>query len=159
MVESAAPQEGAPAPKRSRLPMILGLCLALAGAAGGFYATFSGLIPFGSAPHAVSGPTPLPNVAFVPLDPLVVSLAPGSRSRHLRFVAQLEVEAAYRADVEKLKPRVMDLLNGYLRVVDSVEFEDPAALIRLRAQMLRRIQIVTGDGRVRDLLVTEFVLN
>jgi flagellar FliL protein len=29
----------------------------------------------------------------------------------------------------------------------------------MRAQLLRRIQIVTGEGRVRDLLVTEFVLN
>jgi flagellar FliL protein len=32
-------------------------------------------------------------------------------------------------------------------------------MARLRAQMLRRIQVVTGEGRVRDLLITEFVLN
>jgi len=31
--------------------------------------------------------------------------------------------------------------------------------VRIRAHLLRRIQIVTGEGRVRDLLVTEFVLN
>ena len=37
--------------------------------------------------------------------------------------------------------------------------QDPAALPRLRAQMLRRIQVVLGEGKVRDLLVTEFVLN
>jgi flagellar protein FliL len=56
-------------------------------------------------------------------------------------------------------PRIVDVLNGYLRAVEVREFEDPAALVRLRAQMLRRVQIVTGEGRVRDLLVTEFVLN
>ena len=39
------------------------------------------------------------------------------------------------------------------------DIEDPAALARLRAQMLRRIQVVTGEGQVRDLLITEFVLN
>ena len=58
-----------------------------------------------------------------------------------------------------LKPRVMDVLNGFLRAVEVQELEDPAALIRLRAQMLRRIQIVVGEGRVNDLLIVEFVLN
>jgi flagellar FliL protein len=53
----------------------------------------------------------------------------------------------------------MDVLNGYLRAVEVAEIEDRSALIRLRAQMLRRVQIVTGEGRVRDLLVTEFVVN
>lgn len=51
------------------------------------------------------------------------------------------------------------MLNGYLRAIAVSEIEDPAGLVRLRAQLLRRIQIVTGEGRVRDLLVTEFVLN
>jgi flagellar FliL protein len=31
--------------------------------------------------------------------------------------------------------------------------------VRLRGQMLRRVQLVVGDGMVRDLLITEFVLN
>jgi flagellar FliL protein len=56
-------------------------------------------------------------------------------------------------------PRVVDVLNGFLRAVDVTDLEDPAALLRLRAQMLRRVQIVTGEGAVRDLLVMEFVVN
>ena len=56
-------------------------------------------------------------------------------------------------------PRVLDTLNTYLRAVDVADLENPAALAKLRAQMLRRVQVVTGEGRVRDLLVTEFVLN
>jgi flagellar FliL protein len=50
-------------------------------------------------------------------------------------------------------------MNGYLRAIDPAELDEPATLLRIRAQLLRRIQLVTGDGRVRDLLVTEFVLN
>jgi flagellar FliL protein len=61
-------------------------------------------------------------------------------------------------EVTGLVPRILDVLNGYLRALDVAELEDPDALVRLRSQMLRRIQIVTGEGRVRDLLVTEFVL-
>ena len=63
------------------------------------------------------------------------------------------------AEVTLLMPRVLDVLNSYLRAVDPASFDDPGAMTRLRAQMLRRIQIVTGEGRVRDLLITEFVLN
>ena len=53
----------------------------------------------------------------------------------------------------------MDVLNSYLRALDFEEIERTSALIKLRSQMLRRIQLVVGEGRVRDLLVTEFVLN
>ena len=56
-------------------------------------------------------------------------------------------------------PRILDVLNTYLRAVEVRDLEEPAALVRLRAQMLRRVQVVTGEGRVRDLLVTEFVMN
>jgi flagellar protein FliL len=98
-------------------------------------------------------------VAFVPVDPLIISLGEGGSGQHLRFAATLEVAPEHEDEVVLLKPRIIDVLNGYLRAVEVARLEDPAALIQLRAQMLRRIQIVTGEGRVRDLLVTEFVLN
>jgi flagellar FliL protein len=78
---------------------------------------------------------------------------------HLRFRGHLEVRAGQEAAVENLMPRVMDVLNSYLRALDFEEIERTSALIKLRSQMLRRIQLVVGEGRVRDLLVTEFVLN
>ena len=56
-------------------------------------------------------------------------------------------------------PRVLDVLNTYLRAVEVRDLEQPSSAARLRAQMLRRVQVVTGEGRVRDLLVTEFVMN
>lgn len=156
--------EGEEAPKKkSKLPLIIGLVLMLACGGGAFFALYKGLILAPPAPEPVvhsSEPVPeaLPDIAFVPLDPMVVSLS-GQGSKHLRFSAQLEVSKTYEHDVVLLKPRVMDVLNGFLRAVDVADLEDPAALIRLRAQMLRRIQIVTGEGRVRDLLIIEFVMN
>ena len=89
----------------------------------------------------------------------MISLPPGSSAKHLRFAGQLEVAPEHAAEVAQLMPRVLDVLNTYLRAVEVKDLEEPAALPRLRAQMLRRIQVVTGEGRVRDLLVTEFVLN
>jgi flagellar FliL protein len=154
------------APKRKgKLGLIVGLVLALALGGGGFYAVYSGLV-LGShdaaetAGAGYAGPgEDLPPIAFVALDPLVVSLGTGAQNRHLRFRAELEVAPDAVAEVTKLIPRVMDVLNSYLRAVELADLENAAALITLRAQMLRRIQLVTGEGRVRDLLIMEFVMN
>jgi flagellar FliL protein len=149
--------------RRGRLPLVLGLVLACAGGAGGFLAARTGLVQLQGtaiAPAAPQEPTSgsTENVAFVPIDPVVVSLAPSAGGRHLRFSAELEVAPSRRDEVEALRPRIIDVLNGYLRALDETDLEAPGALVRLRAQMLRRVQMVTGDGRVRDLLVMEFVM-
>lgn len=164
MAEAAAPtaadlSQGAP-PKRSRKPLIFGLVGALALGGGGFYATYSGLI-LGQKEggDASKAPSALPDIAFVPIDPVVISLGRAGGNRHLRMTAQLEVASAHAAEVQLLAPRILDVLNGYLRAIDLAQIEDPAAMLRIRAQLLRRIQIVTGEGRVRDLLITEFVVN
>ncbi|WP_372837535.1 flagellar basal body-associated protein FliL [Phaeovulum sp.] len=150
--------------RKSKLPLFAGLGAMVLLGGGAFYAVYSGLIlgPAATETHTTQSDVvvaALPDIAFVPLEALVIQLGAGSSARHLLFRAQLEVASAFQADVQLLLPRVMDVLNGYLRAVEIAELEDSSALIRLRAQMLRRVQIVTGEGRVRDLLVTEFVVN
>ena len=162
MAEAAVPAVEAPKKKKSKLPLLIGLVLGLALGGGGFYAVYSGLILAPSAVHAAgteAEPGRLPDIVFVPITPLVISIGGEGESRHLRFTAQLETAASHAEEVTLLLPRILDVLNGYLRAIAVSEIEDPAGLVRLRAQLLRRIQIVTGEGRVRDLLVTEFVLN
>ncbi len=147
--------------KRSVMPLIMGIALAVLGGAGGFFAVQMGL--FGShegteSTEEVTVP-PLQPTAFVPLDPLLINLPDTDGRRFLRFSAQLEVSPDHLADVEAIKPRIIDVLNGYLRAVRVSDLEDPTVLIKLRSQMLRRVQVVTGPGYVRDLLIMEFVLN
>ena len=156
-----APAQDAEPRKKSRLPLVLGVALALAGAAGGFFAVQSGMImPSDSAGHDVDETeAALPDVAFVPVEPLVVSLGTSEAYRHLRFSAQLEVPSASETDVVALMPRVVDVLNSYLRALDTADLEDRTGLARLRAQMLRRIQVIAGPERVNDLLIMEFILN
>lgn len=148
--------------KKSKMPLIIGLVLALAGGGGGFFAVQTGML-FGDHAEEESDShedvVALPDVVFVPMEPLIINLGKGAQNQYLRFRAELEVGGAFEEEVTTLLPRVMDILNGYLRAVDMSDLEDPNALIRLRAQMLRRIQIVTGEGRVKDLLIMEFVLN
>lgn len=143
------------------MPLIIGLLLAVLGGGGGFYVAWAGLFPpsesQAAAPEAKA--KDLPDIAFVPVAPITVSLGGSEQSDHLRFRAELEVPQQYKAEVELILPRVIDVLNSYLRALDVSDLNAPAALLRLRAQMLRRVQIVTGPERVNDLLVMEFVLN
>lgn len=159
MADVAGPQEKV-AKRRSVLPVLISLVVAVMLGAGGFFATYSGraanlLSSLGEGGKA----EPLADIAFVPVDPLILLVSGADGSRHLRFSSQLEVGKEHVEEVRLLMPRILDVLNGYLRAVEVAELEDPTAMVRLRAQMLRRIQIVTGDGRVRDLLISEFVLN
>lgn len=158
--------EDVPSKKSSKVPLMLGLVLALAGGGGGFYAVQSGLI-LGNDSHAehkedahekeTVAVKDMPDIAFVPVEPIVVSL--NGQGGHLRFRAQLEVGSSYKSEVENLMPRVVDVLNNYLRALETEDLANGGSLTKLRAQMLRRVQIVTGGGRVKDLLIMEFVLN
>lgn len=164
--------QAAPEGKKGKRGLLIGAVLALVLGAGGFGAVYTGLLPgsvsMGGGGHGAAGhggpvdhtvTDTLHPVTFVPLEPLVISIGQGAGTRHLRFRAELEVEPGTETSVSQLTPRVMDVLNSYLRAVGLSDLEDPAALIGLRAQMLRRVQLVTGEGRVRDLLIMEFVLS
>lgn len=157
---------------KSRL-LLIACAVAILVGGGGFYTVYSGLlqIPFngdaavgnghpasggGDQADARAGPPP---GTFVALDPLVISLGEQSRAKHLKVSLTLEVGIGRAAEVEAIKPRVIDVLNGFLRAVDEREFELPRSMERLRAQMLRRVILVTPEGAVRDLLIQEFVLN
>lgn len=162
-----ATADEAEAPKKSgKKGLITALILAIVGAGAGFYATRTGLLPVGgySTPKEAQEPNmgkaakAVPDVEFIELPPVVVSVNVGD-SRHLKFRAQLEVNAGYASDVVKMQPRIIDVINTYLRAVELRDLDDPMALVRIRGHLLRRIAIVAGDGRVRDVLIMEFVLN
>ncbi len=173
--EETPPEDEGEAPKKkSKLPLLIGVVLMLAGGGGSFFAIYSGMILGGdshastaeAAPHGDGHEAPsdtgvpgLSDIAFVPVDPMVISIGHGADRQHLRFRAELEVPNKYQGDVETLLPRVIDVLNSYLRALELDDLSDPAALVRLRSQMLRRVKVVVGEGRVNDLLIMEFVLN
>jgi flagellar protein FliL len=154
----------APAPRPSKAPLLIGLVLAPVLGGAGFYAAYAGLIPGLGAPETGTPPAALAvtrtaSTIFVPIDPITINLGARTQTRHLRFVAQLEVPPEQAAEVRRQMPRVVDVLNTYLRALDLPDLEEPAALHRLRGQMLRRVRLVVGPERALDLLIMEFVFN
>ena len=162
MADETEPEPTEDVKKGGKKGLIIGLLGALLLGGGGFYATCAGLIlgpPTAQDSHAAeSGLPPLPEIAFIALEPMVISLGSTANAKFLRFSAQLDVDPASEEAVNMVLPRIVDVLNTYLRAVSEDELGKPAGLERLRAQMLRRIQVVTEQGQVKDLLITEFVL-
>lgn len=149
--------------RRTGFLIAAGLSLA-SGAGAAFYAVHSGLVPLpGALVDKDAGRHPPLDEwtapSFVLLAPLIVSLGPEARARHLRVALQLEVAPGAERTVAELAPRVVDVLNTFLRAVDERDFELPRAMARLRAQMLRRVQLVAPPGSVHDVLIQEFVLS
>jgi len=154
--------DATPSSKRSKLPLLLGIVFLLLGAGGGFVAVSMGVLSIGTgsandAPQTVHRDTE--EAAFVALEPIIVSFQQGSGRSLLRFTAQLDVMPSAVSEVEKIKPRIVDILNGYLRALEIEDLEEPAALMKIRSQMLHRVKIVAGADLINDLLVMEFVLN
>lgn len=160
-------------PKKKKgllVPLLLGVILAAVGGGGGFWAVTQGpLAPEETAEeHADEAAEhddenayamESADVSFLELETLVISLGAEESNRNLIFSASLEVAPQYLEEVTQLTPRVLDVLNSYLRVIAISELSEPTSLARLRSQMLRRIQVVTGNGRVQNLLVTQFLVN
>ncbi len=164
-------------PKKSgKKGLLIGVLGAVLLGGGGFYATYSGMIlaPKGDSEYAKDSgsggdgygkdqdgygvASDLPDIYFIEMEPLIISLGSSATAKFLRFSGQLDVDPAYAAEIELIMPRITDALNTYLRAVSEEELAKPSSFDRLRAQMLRRIQVVTGQGKVRDLLITEFIL-
>lgn len=163
-------------PKKKSKGMLFGLIGALLLGGGAFYGVYSGMVPlpFGGGDKEASADgekksaevkepkihdeKPM-EAAFVPLDEIIIALGPEARAKHLLANLIVEVEPGQESVVTALKPRIIDVLNVFLRAVEVRDLESPRAMSRLRAQMLRRVQLVAPENAVRDVLIQQFVLN
>lgn len=99
------------------------------------------------------------DIIFVDLEPLVISLGPTAASEYLKISVSIETSQEHMKTATHLTPRFRDTLNSYLRAVNERDLSDPVAMTRLRAQMLRRLQVAASSDIVTDVLITDFVLN
>src|SRR5687767_2429086 len=118
MSDVADPSPAAAArPKRGKAGLLLGAAAALLLGGGGFYAVFSGMGAPGSLSAGEGGhgsghgepAAPPADIAFVAMEPIMISLPPGGTARHLRFTGQLEVEPEMAAEVTGVMPRIVDV--------------------------------------------------
>lgn len=159
--EPAAAEQDAPRRGMGRLGWLVTFLLALPLGGGGFYAAYTGALDAVLHPAEVAKvghdtSTAAPH--FLELDPLMVSVGGAGSIRQLRFRAFLQLGDGDGGDVTGLQPRILDIFATYLRAVSVDRLEDPTSLLQLRAQLLRRVQLLVGPDVVNDLLIIDFVI-
>jgi len=96
----------------------------------------------------------------VALDSVVVNVAQTEGRRYLKITVHLEVpeDEKIAKEVEQRKPQLLDLIVATLTKKSLAEVTAPEALDRLRGEVLERMTQALGPERVRQVFITEFVV-
>ena len=154
----AATPEKAPRKKAMLIPLVLALVMGGGGFASTYLGYWSPMSLLGASEdtaeaHASAGPA----VYFVDI-PRIQLTIPADRPRILFLSAKIETDAAGRAQVEHLMPRVLDAFNTFLSDIDPGAFDKRGVLEIIRGELVTRTRYVLGEQPVKDLLITEFML-
>jgi len=91
-------------------------------------------------------------------EPLIVSIRPGVRLRHLKIAIVVETAPDAEQRFGENSLRIRDTLTAYLRAVDPATLENPDAFGDIRTAIARRISAVVAPSPVRAVLITDFIL-
>ena len=155
-VESDAPK------KNKKLVLIAAPMVVLLTTIGGLGA--AGMLPFlhhASASKKTLGIAAVSDLpVFVDLPEMVVNLDAGARHETFAKVqCRVEVKtAADGAKVTAVVPRIVDMLQTYLRAMRPDELQSGPGLYRLKEAFLARATIVVPEARVDDILFQELIV-
>ena len=96
------------------------------------------------------------DLEYVALDEITISARGGNRV--LRIALTLEVPSGGSERIDPGDPRLRDAFMGYLRAIEASQLDEASFLAQLRAQLLRRAQLVVGQQNVHGVLVTDFLV-
>ena len=112
------------------------------------------------APHTHIGGTwhIIDDIAYFQLDPFVVSISPADDIRHLKISLIIKTPTDSKSAIENYTFEIRDIMTSYLRSIELTQIEAPAAMQSMREQLVRRIQFVSPNAVIEDVLITEFIL-
>ena len=167
-----APPEGGEAPKKKflsgKMLIIAGagaLVLLLGIGAGVFFLFFSGGAP--PEQHAEEGPPqpaqpqgPVKSVYFNMPDLLVnLNAGAGRRTSFLKLTLAVELRSIDDAGVfEANLPRIVDNFQVYLRELRPEDLRGSSGFLKLREELLTRVQLAAAPARVNDILFREMLV-
>jgi flagellar FliL protein len=160
------------APKKGLVGRLLGNRLVLFGAIGAvvlmlgggaaYYFFFMGTPK--SAELAAGEPEPLPatppNITYADMPDIIVNIQGADAApAYLKLSVSLELDSAEeKAGITALMPRVVDQFQGYLRELRIDDLKGSAGIVRLKEELLRRINMTAAPYRVRDVLLKQMIV-
>jgi len=136
------------------------LVLVCGGGAGLYFFVFSGGGETKLAANQAPVPLTPPEIAYYDVPDIIVNIqsADGSPA-YLQLGAALELDSAdEKAGMAALMPRIVDQFQGYLRELRIDDLKGSAGVIRLKEELLRRINAAAAPYRVRDVLLKEMIV-
>jgi flagellar FliL protein len=153
----AAKLESSKGPGRNML-LIAGVALALTAAGVAATQFLPKVMAVGSAAAQTAQDAGKP--VFLDVPEMSLTMPNDGQPKQLRIKLSLELgrTAAGLPSPDQVMPRIYDSLLTYLRTAHEDELSGSLALDRLRGDLLRRLDLVLGDGTVRDVLITNLVI-
>jgi flagellar protein FliL len=151
--------EGAAAPKKGKLKLVIaavGFLVIVGAGAGGWFFFMRG---HGDEKHAEAPPVKPPS--FVDVPDMLVNLvgAPGERVQYLKLRLVLEVKEEKQAEAIKPSlPRVTDLFQTYMRELRPSDLNGSAGLFRLKEELTKRVNLALAPNQVNAVLFKEVVI-
>lgn len=153
--KEAADEDLDDAPKASKLPMLLALVNILVTGAVGFL-VFTSAGPQVEEKEAIDPSIP---PTAVPLDPFVVNLNEPKSSRYLKATIEVEVHGEERVALIEQKKRA--IRADLLRYLSGLKVEDTTGeekKLKIRDELIARVEKQTGADTLAGLYLTEFVI-
>jgi flagellar FliL protein len=169
------------APKKGKSKLIIILVVALVVVGGGGFAAYKFLLSGPEEPPAVTvgeeggpmaeggeestemGDAPAggetKGAAIYPLDPFIVNLADPVGNRYLKVKVALQLDnEPLQAEVER---KIAPIRDGFLLLLSSknlAQINTTEGKLKLRSELLHRVNQVLKKGRVTTIYFTEFVV-
>jgi flagellar FliL protein len=152
-------------PLKLKIVAIAGLLVVLGGGGAAFY--FFGMSSGKSADEAAAESVkteadklPAEKAAFFEIPDIIVNIqTPDSTPAYLKLSVALELDKIEaKAAIEPVLPRIVDQFQTYLRELRVEDIRGSAGVMRLKEELLRRVNLAVAPTPVRDVLLKEMIV-
>ena len=130
--------------------------------AGAYFFFFAGSNDADKAKMAGNVALPLvpPQVVFYDMPDIVVNIQSNDPTpAYLKLSVALELAAPEeKAGIQALMPRIIDQFQSYLRELRIDDLRGSAGVMRVKEELLRRVNVAAAPYPVRDVLLKEMIV-
>jgi flagellar FliL protein len=101
-----------------------------------------------------------PQVAFSDVDDLLVNIqSPDATPAYLKLSVALELDNDLeKTGITALMPRIKDQFQAYLRELRADDLKGSAGVLRMKEELLRRVNVAAAPYKVRDVLLKQMIV-